>query len=290
MSNGYPMVVLSMILLAILSYSHANLENELVIEAENSMDTPLTLHEQIERCFHEKEIIRDDTSRPIRTKVRFNSSHDPVLIVDDWIDEIYATNIMMLAHCVKDIAPEQHEYRPFGDDGYGGGNNVTFLNEVMQSVYPEALDHIIDVSGVVVDGVGWRPHPSHLGIRCIELLEYGEQGELTWHDDEDSTYTMSIMISDTTWFTGGTFLIDRAGNTDTTPTNPKDIMRASPKQYGGLIFDSHALHAVTPIKSGMRVVLVLELWPFVDSSFDDYRPDIKVRTIRPKIPRLMRVN
>lgn len=119
---------------------------------EESLSDPVTLHEVMMHCFEENMIERT-SPRDISSVVYVNDIEDPVVTVDNWIDEIDAYNILLLASCVKHLTPEKHEYRPFDLDGYGGGNNVTYLNEIVQSVYPEVLDQILDVAASITDQV-----------------------------------------------------------------------------------------------------------------------------------------
>ena len=48
---------------------------------------------------------------------------------------------------------------------------------------------------------------STLGIRGIEYLKYTEGMALNWHKDHDSIYTMVIMLSSSTAYSGGDFMI-----------------------------------------------------------------------------------
>jgi len=144
----------------------------------------LQLYEAVKTCFESQlqtswtgtQVKVDSLTTP--TVISYNSTQDPIIIVDNWIDKSIADSTIILAECVRIHAPQNHEYRPFGGSKYGGGNNVTFLNQFMQAIYPQALDQILSVAGAVTETVGWRPHPHHLGIRCIELLEYEARGEL----------------------------------------------------------------------------------------------------------------
>jgi hypothetical protein len=152
------------------------------IETENvDLNDFLVLHQAVKTCFEGVQATRSlgqATGSSPPTVMSYNSTLDPVIIVDNWIDETVASDTLILAECVRIHAPQNYEYRPFGGRKYAGGNNVTFLNQYMQAVYPQALEQILSVAGAVTETVGWRPHPRHLGIRCIELLEYEAGGEL----------------------------------------------------------------------------------------------------------------
>ena len=126
-----------------------------------------------------------------------------------------------------------------------------------------------------------------LGLRCLELLD-GPGDQLRCHDDEDSIYTLSVMLTDHEDFIGGGFRIDRA-NSEDGDIKKRDIIELYPKQFGGVLFDSLSAHGVAKLASGHRTVFVIELWPFEDSSFDDYRPSLSKKMNYPKIPKLIRV-
>lgn len=144
---------------------------------------------------------------------------------------------------------------------------------------PEFVHHILDVAALATGAAGWYPHPRHLGFRCIELLEYHTGGELLMHQDYDSVYTMVIMLEDPSLFTGGQFVIrprawdsriqSRRAHQEISFMAPVIV---EPMKYGGFIFDSLAEHAVTPIESGKRTVLAIELWAFEPVDVTGLRP------------------
>lgn len=129
---------------------------------------------------------------------------------------------------------------------------------------PEFKQYVVDVASAAAERAGWRPHPSHLGIRCVEKLVYPTNGELLYHTDADSVYTLVIMLSHASQYTGGRFLIQR-------DENDKTELSFSPPYGGGVFFDSNMNHAVEPIKTGQRVALAIEFWPYEDVSVWDKR-------------------
>jgi hypothetical protein len=106
-------------------------------------------------------------------------------------------------------------------------------------------------------------------------LEYGAGGELVWHRDHDSVYTMALMISaPEVDFQGGSFVISTAGSSSVHEPVEGDILVLNPLQYGGTFFDSNAEHSVETLYNGARSVLVVEFWEYEDSiSIDILRPE-----------------
>jgi hypothetical protein len=278
-------IFIYIVLLVVLSIYHIVCQEIEVIDRNFANYYAKKIHE----CFQYNRIQRV-TARDINTLLYYNSSDDPVITVEKWIDKIDADNLNILTQCVKKIYPDNFLSRPFDIKGYGGGNNVTFLNEILQIAYPELLDQVLSVAGAITDTLGWRPHPNHLGIRCIEVAEYGPGGELLFHYDDESIYTLSVVISSPEHdFEGGSFAISNnqfgkpytSGNITTTYIDPK--------QYGGVIFDSNMAHGITAISNGSRTAFVIELWPYEDSGFDEQRPPGSLKFQKAKIAKLLRV-
>lgn len=130
---------------------------------------------------------------------------------------------------------------------------------------PDFVSYIKELVIAGTEYAGWRPHPGHLGIRCVEKLVYNEGGELLYHTDTDSVYTLTLMLSRPDQFTGGRFYIKADANAD-------DVIAASPSYGGGIIFNSMMSHGVEPIYSGARMVMAIEFWPFEDAIVEDKRP------------------
>ena len=97
------------------------------------------------------------------------------------------------------------EERGFGDGAFG--NRVIFLNSFVRHITPVLYWKIRDIaeravasSPTHVEVAASLPRPGHLGIRCIELLQYtAGRGSLTsqlgWHRDDGSVYTMVLQLS-----------------------------------------------------------------------------------------------
>jgi len=69
------------------------------------------------------------------------------------------------------------------------------------------------------------------------------------------------MLSCTSEFEGCTFITDRIPEKEEEPKAPFPHNQRQRFEKGdAIVFLSHKLHSVTPIKSGTRCVLVLEFW------------------------------
>mmetsp|Transcript_5077 Transcript_5077/g.13084 ORF Transcript_5077/g.13084 Transcript_5077/m.13084 type:complete len:137 (-) Transcript_5077:16-426(-) len=92
-----------------------------------------------------------------------------------------------------------------------------------------------------------------LSIRVVELWEYEPGGGLVddLHYDAGSIVTMVCQVSDRKDFTGGMFRTFDAG----------DVQKEYPLERGDVVcFVSHKYHNITPVESGQRLSLVVELW------------------------------
>lgn len=205
---------------------------------------------------------------------------EPVLLIQDVIDSTDIANIEILSNCIRTMHPDRFEDRAFDNDGYGGGNNVTFLHGYFQHILPELFNHIMNnVVILAAETAGWRPYPGHLGIRCIEKLDYYTGGELLLHTDDESVFTLALMLVDHNDFTGGSFYINNKNDNNKT-------LKFNPEYGGGIMFDSVSYHGVDKIITGERTVLVIELWPWLDGTIYDSRPSTEISKMIPIIPTL----
>jgi len=104
----------------------------------------------------------------------------------------------------------------------------------------------------------------------VEYLTYQAGGQLGFHEDKESIYTLIVMLGDPADFTGGEFMIQKEVN------NEIAVMSLVPQQFGGLVFLSEVSHGVNKILSGRRNVLAVEFWPHEDSDINTTRPS-KIR-------------
>lgn len=94
--------------------------------------------------------------------------------------------------------------------------------------------------------------------RCVEYHVVVPPGSLPQphHNDEGSAITVDIMLSPRSAFTGGEFsTLESSGEMAT----HRDFEKGD-----ALVFLSHKPHCVTPVESGERRVLVVELWEGVE--------------------------
>jgi len=247
-------------------------------------------------CFQGRfsHLLQKKIGRKRAKKLRFRphtSTIEPLVVFEDALDEFDVEQIYALSKCVREIMPDHVEDRPFdqGMTGYGGGNNVTYLGGFFEVILPDLTNRIIEVATEGTTLAGWLPHPRHLGIRCIELLEYERNGELLWHEDADSVYTLTFMLGDPKGFDGGEFNIlprSWSNRQNKTAIAALPSFKANPKQNGGVLFDSIASHAVTTLSRGKRTVLAVELWAYEHVDITGMRPHVKYyrnRVFKPEL-------
>jgi len=190
-----------------------------------------------------------------------------------------------LSKCIKKIDPTRFVDRKFDQNGnpqkYGGGNDVVFLTGLLPIIIPSLSQHLIEIASTAAEEIGWRPHVNHLGYRCIEKLMYHPGGELLYHVDSGSIYTLVLMFSDENDYSGGEFQIDDYNGN---PINYKA------KKKGGILFNSNQNHGVTPILTGERHVLAVEFWPYEDTNIEDSRPRVIDYKNKNKVPKLLEVS
>ncbi len=242
---------------------------------------PVDVHFAVQHCLLERTVPRSKPRSELPRILFTSLSHSTINSI---IDEEDVRLINELSSCVREVSPPNFSERKFdqGTSGYGGGNNVTYLGFYFTSLLPELISHIINVAQYSAEISGWRPHPRHLGVRCVEHLSYGEGGELLMHQDTNSIITITIMLSDPDSFVGGDFVIEtkKTQNAevryDGYVENSQDFQnqyRIRTPRFGGMIFDSNAEHSVSPISKGVREVMAIELWAYGDTGPYDLRPE-----------------
>ena len=240
---------------------------------------------RVDECFHSRNRTRAAPRKHKHPTLLPHKAADPLVEFGNAVDDTDLEHLFGLVKCVREILPDHFEDRPFdlGKSKYGGGNNVTYIGGFFEQVLPELTSRILDVATAAARHAGWYPHPRHLGFRCVELLEYYTGGELLMHVDSDSIYTMVLMLAEPSEFTGGRFEIKHRPWPSSVQLDKADALKiqkappvgASPDRLGGILFDSNADHGVTPILTGKRTVLAIELWAFDDVDINGLRPDIK---------------
>ena len=82
-----------------------------------------------------------------------------------------------------------------------------------------------------------------------------------------------MILSDPSVYTGGSFLIE--GPELDPSTGEKETLLSRPPKGSVLFFNSNVLHGVEPITTGVRTVLVFELWSRADATVFDLRPGVR---------------
>lgn len=247
---------------------------------EISEDKDQQLIESVRRCYRLRAIKRK-TDRDIRPSFKHVKGESYVKL-EGAIDDIDISQIDVLSECIKKYDPSRFEERKFDQNinEYGGGNDVIFLTGFMSLIMPEFVQHLTALAAVSGEEAGWRPHASHLGFRCIEKLTYHPGGELLYHIDGGSVYTLVLMLAGETEYAGGAFQIVNENRVESSHKAPKG---------GGIFFDSNRDHGVAPLGAGERHVLAVEFWPFEDTSFPGKRPSEENSANVEKIPALIEV-
>ena len=170
------------------------------------------------------------TTTPLNQTNKF-IYNQPFITFNNAITHNDVQHIIFLSQCIQHIAPHYHQNRKFGSsDNYNGGNSCVFLGGFMHDILPYLVDKIRAIAthalfhrydnDKVDDDDNDDDHDAHynidnsfiipistLGIRGIEYLQYTEGMALNWHKDHDSIYTMVIMLSSSTAYSGGDFMI-----------------------------------------------------------------------------------
>lgn len=218
-------------------------------------------------CYQIGEVERINP-RPLPA-INYKNSH-PYVRINSFIDDVDIKNIETLINCVKIHNPKHFEDR-IHDRPNSGGHNMTFVGGFVQIIMPEVFEHMISTISVGADTVGWRPHPRHLGIRGFENLVYiSGPRKMTYHRDDDSIYTTVIMLSDGGFGGGSLFL--RANNPSEAMGNIGVTYECMPTRGSAVMFDSLSPHGVDVLTSGVRSVLVFEMWIYESPAPDQMRP------------------
>ena len=235
----------------------------------------------IKECYDQSAVKREGSRKNINPRFTHNKG-DSLVKIYEVLDDIDVSQIGTLSECIKTVEPTKFEDRKFDQDAnkYGGGNDVIFLTGLLPIILPSLSKYIVELASAASEEAGWRPHVSHLGFRCIEKLMYYPGGELLYHVDHGSIYTLVIILSDENDFIGGEFQIINAD---------RSIINYKAPKKGGMLFDSNKDHGITTIKEGERHVLVVEFWPFEDTNASDRRPHEENHNFKMKVPQLLEV-
>jgi hypothetical protein len=107
-----------------------------------------------------------------------------------------AAAVKALAACTRELVPNHFEHREFQT----GGNDVTFLNTVLQIFLPQVAATVQRTAELAYQEANWHtvdhPPPGTLGLRTTEYLSYRNFKHLAEHEDGGSTYTVLFALSD----------------------------------------------------------------------------------------------
>lgn len=198
--------------------------------------------------------------------------HDDPIVFElvNALSEHEARSIQVLAQCVRDISDVHFLHSKFGS---GGGNDVTYMNFVLQKFLPGVASQLSTIIHMVHNATGtlnnpprFFPHPSTLGIRTSEHLSYREFPDgLGTHLDSDSVFTVLVFLSDPDDYEGGEFFV-----------NFKELgfeTLSRPHRLSAMVFLSErAVHGVKPIPRGVRETFATEFWIYPDVPSRHRRP------------------
>ena len=229
-----------------------------------------------ERWASLREETRRDEEGEIPSPTMFWSEKDEhgdsvVFQLSDALSEHEALGVQVLARCVRDISSEHYERRSFGT---GGGNDVTYMNFMLQKFLPGVASQLSSMIHMVHSAIGkmnnptqFFPHPSTLGIRTTEHLSYREFPDgLSRHKDSGSVFTVLVFLSDPQDYEGGEFFVrfDELGM--------QTLSR--PRRLSAMVFLSEVVnHGVNPIRSGLRETFATEFWVYSNVPSNHRRPD-----------------
>ena len=198
----------------------------------------------IEAAREEDDAVEEEVDLvPVDVARRTAVKRIPRFLSDQEIDELTAT----AADVEAEIGATERPTR-------GGGWTTVYLNAELgrrlpwlrERVFAAASDADRELWGGVLAG-------KNVNLRCAEYHTVTPPGNLAFerHYDHGSLITIDIMLSDSSSFAGGAFAT----------SEPGDYLLQHPFEKGDLLlFLSHKYHCVSPVESGVRNVLVAELW------------------------------
>eukprot|EP00607_Mallomonas_marina_P000649 CAMPEP_0182429090 /NCGR_PEP_ID=MMETSP1167-20130531/25510_1 /TAXON_ID=2988 /ORGANISM="Mallomonas Sp, Strain CCMP3275" /LENGTH=304 /DNA_ID=CAMNT_0024612421 /DNA_START=104 /DNA_END=1018 /DNA_ORIENTATION=+ len=217
----------------------------------------------VSACYKAKKL-RDHDTEIVASEFGIKNKDYFVIFESPILDNNDIAHITTLAECVR-LHVESHveDRQDFDKNGHEGGNTVTYIGGFFQRLLPDILTRLTNIFDIAAEKAGWKLLPNQLSIRGIEELRCGAGGEPIPHEDTDSIYTISILLSDTSEFSGGEMLFQPISG------DISSSIVIQPGEKGtGVIFDSLVDHAVNRVVSGERIVLAIELWPREEGDFE----------------------
>lgn len=188
------------------------------------------------------------------------------------LDSEQQQHLLSLVECVKQTVPSAVHRRSFGEGNYGNGQIAVMLQLFLRHHLPTIWERIVRSASKAAEAAGWEPkiwvNRTRLGVRCIELLDYHQQDGLGWHRDDNTSFTMSIMLSTASEYNGGELQLYSPLYNDASVGNGTScdiVSLGATAQGSAIIFPGAEVHRLTKITGGNRKVLVLEFWPYEDA-------------------------
>jgi len=247
-------------------YDYYN-DMELCLKNKQSESTLLNEEEEETQAPQQQPIIVDT--------VQDRNNRTILVEISNAISPTQAQAVKDLASCTRRYFPTRFDERLFEDSG--GGNDVTFINILLQLFLPDLKISMDYVTKMAYDHTEWGskqtnlPEPSTCGLRTSEYLDYGKFKGLGGHRDTGSLYTVLFALSDPKMYKGGEYFIRPRVEK---MIKPRDYY-IKPRQYSVIVFLSDTYHGVTDIESGVREMFTNEYWEYDDPPWhSSLRPEV----------------
>ncbi|KAG7342909.1 2OG-Fe(II) oxygenase superfamily-domain containing protein [Nitzschia inconspicua] len=214
------------------------------------------------------------------------------IVVEDALHIREAETLEDLKECLQMHHSRLTEIRPFGQNYDNGGNNCVFLGGFLQWLAPGVAAQIRQAGHVAWAHAHWgefvpprqkmHPYgykdPLEAGIRTSGHLSYEGWEALGPHKDNDSLYTVLVMLSDPDEYDGGELYmhVDRSGEQSELQqrldaSHPPLVIK--PNKYSAVVFMADEnTHQVLSIGGGDRQTVGTEFWGHGDAPFGIMRP------------------
>lgn len=247
-------------------------------EDEEDEDEYYDYYNDMELCLKNKQseslLNKAETQQqPVIVDTVQDTNNRTILVeIANAISPTQAQAVKDLASCTGKYFPSRFDERVFEDSG--GGNEVTFINILLQLFLPDLALSMDYVTKMAYDHAEWGsskqtnlPEPSTCGLRTSEYLDYGKFKGLGGHRDTGSLYTVLFALSNPKMYKGGEYYIR--------PRDEKQVYYIKPRQYSVIVFLSETYHGVTDIESGVREMFTNEYWEFDDPPWHaSLRPEV----------------
>lgn len=234
-------------------------------------------YHDIEHCLQNRisedeiQLLEEQTTPIILDKVVDGQNRTVLVEIGNAISPLQARALKDLAACTRIFFPKTRlEHRAF--EGTDGGNDVTFVNILLQIFLPSVSRNVARIATAAYDAAGWGSelklrHPSECGLRTSEYLDYGKFRGLGVHEDAGSIFTVLFALADSKSYRGGEYYIEPRGRR-------RRAYHFKPRMHSAIVFLSETHHGVTDIEFGKREMFANELWMYDDPPWpSSRRPD-----------------